>query len=159
MPKLSAQDEKYAQLLFKGEEQSKAFLFLRPYASKWKPESVWQNASKWAAKVRPRLDQLQAKLEKKFDLSQERVLEEYAAAGLSTPLDSPTYGDKHVALKAIRDMLGYDAPKKTEDTRRVLSVELKAELKEFTLEELKAMLVGMEDPTLVELAKLEGEET
>jgi len=68
------------------------------------------------------------------------VLEEYTDAGLAKIPDGPTYADKHVALKGIRDMLGYDAPKKTEESRRVLSVELKAELGEFTIEELKTML-------------------
>lgn len=139
--KWTIQDEQYAQLLFQGMEQSEAFLVIRPHAAKWKPESVWQNASKWAAKVKPRLAELRSKMEKRFEVSQERVLQEYAQTAFKPIEALPEYADKHAALKGIRDMLGYDAPKRTEEFKKSLSLEVQAELKSLTLEELRVLLL------------------
>lgn len=178
-PTLTIQDEQYAQLLFQGVSQYDAFLEIRPHAATWKRNSIDSNASKLATKIEPRLEQLRSKMEKKFEISQERVLREYHSMAFVDPREVFEWGpggvtlkessslsedaaravaeasetmaksggtirvklhSKTEALKGIRDMLGYDAPKRTEEIKKSLSLELQAELKSLTLEELRELL-------------------
>ena len=129
-PKLTIQDERFAQLLFAGIPQRQAFLQIRPSAAQWSENAQDSNASKLARKVSIRLEQLRSKMEKKFEVSQEKVLEEYTQAGFAEIADAPTFADKHAALKGIREILGYDAPKKTENNNpdSPLMVEVLAKL-------------------------------
>jgi hypothetical protein len=53
-------DEAFCLLVLKGESQSDAFRKTRPHSCKWKETAVHENASKLAAKVKPRIDWLKA---------------------------------------------------------------------------------------------------
>lgn len=58
---LTPREEAFAQEIAKGLDQAEAFRVTHPHSLKWKPESVWQRASRMAAsvKVEARVRQLQ----------------------------------------------------------------------------------------------------
>lgn len=68
--------ERFALLCVHYADQSKAYLDVYPHAKKWKRESVYQNASKLAAKVRPRIQELQQEAKEALLISDHSVLRE-----------------------------------------------------------------------------------
>ena len=56
---MTPREEKFARLLVEGKSQAEAYRLTHPHSKRWKPDSVHQNASKLAAKVRPRVQIMQ----------------------------------------------------------------------------------------------------
>lgn len=139
---LTPQEEEFAQLIVSGMTQSDAFIAIRPHAAQWKDNSVYSRSSMLAAKVRRRIEALRGDLADNNALSHDKTIAEYKDAGFAKIAEQPTYADKHTALKGIRAMMGYDAPTKTEETNKSLNLAVQVELRTFTIEELRLMLVA-----------------
>lgn len=68
---MTPREEKFARLLVEGLSQSAAFRTVTPNAKGWKPDSIHQNASKLAAKVMPRVREMQEEAKDRALLSLE----------------------------------------------------------------------------------------
>jgi hypothetical protein len=68
---VTPREEKFARLLVEGLSQSAAFRTVTPNAKNWKPDSIHQNASKLAAKVLPRVREMQEEAKDRALLSLE----------------------------------------------------------------------------------------
>ena len=91
---LTVSQEIYAQSIAKeGLTQRKAFIVAYPHASKWKPSSVDVSASKLnkLSKVTQRITELRDQVKKvandKYDITIDRILEEYAKLAFLNPKD------------------------------------------------------------------------
>jgi len=73
--KLTQREEKFARLLIEGKSQSDAYREVYPHAKRWKPESVWSQASRLAVKVNARVQALSEEAADKAALTRAWVLE------------------------------------------------------------------------------------
>ena len=68
---LTPQQEKFAQAVASGKNQAEAFRVANKRAQKWKPETVWSEASKLMAlpKVSTRVQEIQAAIAKRAEVN------------------------------------------------------------------------------------------
>lgn len=109
--KLSPKHEKFAVLIaLEAKSASDAFRDVYPHSKAWKPDSVWVRASKLAAKVQPRITELQEKDVAKKVLSRNEV-----AIFLSNVVRNEKTEETRtqiMAAKVLAELLGYKAPEK-----------------------------------------------
>lgn len=103
---LTSQQERFAQEISNGKNQSEAYRIAYPKSLKWKDKTVWEKASKIAKddKVRTRIVELKANLEKK-----ELWTREQSVMALKNALeiaDRPT--DVVAVIKELNNMHGYN---------------------------------------------------
>lgn len=100
MIKLSPQQERFAQEIVKGANQSDAYRVAYPTSNKWKEDSVWVKASQLANsdKVVLRIKELREPALKKLNITVERLLQEIE--DLKT---SSRFEDKKLALDCIKE--------------------------------------------------------
>ena len=112
MSKLTAQQEKFCQLVADGHSQADAYRGSYK-VGKSKPETVIQNASRLMAdsNVSARVSELKAALSNKALWTREQAVQALIA---ETAGDRAS--DRINALKALNDMHGYNAPVKSEMT-------------------------------------------
>lgn len=114
--KLTAQQERFAQLLFEGYNQSEAYRIAYPVSLNWKPKSVWEKASELAnnIKVKSRVIQLKNPVIEKFKEAQEAMAQSIIDAATKAEIKKgiPDHSTRHKAAKTGLDYLGMEAPKK-----------------------------------------------
>lgn len=103
---LTSQQERFAQEISNGKNQSEAYRIAYPKSLKWKDKTVWEKASKIAKddKVCTRIVELKANLEKK-----ELWTREQSVMALKNALeiaDRPT--DVVAVIKELNNMHGYN---------------------------------------------------
>ena len=78
--KLTINQEKFAQEVFKGGKQEEALVIAYPNCKKWQPESIRVKASRMMAKanISLRIAQLQAAAASRNEITVDRILKEYA---------------------------------------------------------------------------------
>ena len=128
--------EAFARMLMEGRSQADAYRELFPVSRRWKADSVHEKASKLAAKVRPRVAELQQEGVSKAILTR-NALAEYLSKVILTPVgevgpDSPLVQDysadksgirvrmvsKIAAVSELAKLMGWCAPEKTDFTFR-----------------------------------------
>ena len=134
----NARHERFAQLLTEGRSQADAFKELYPKSRRWQADSVHEKASKLAAKVRPRLAELQAEIAKRVCIDKAEVVNLLAAV-LRTPIGEVTaksplcqrwqakpdgtvlveMPSKIAAAAEIAKLLGWYEPERQEQVHRI----------------------------------------
>ena len=143
MPVLkNARHERFAQLVASGVKQTDAHVQVWPHSAKWKPKSVHEKASKLAAKVRPRIDEILEAQAKAFTVEKGELVK-FLAEVVRTPVDSVgatsqlaqevevrTFGENVVtkvrmpsklgAVSELAKLLGLYEPEKVKGTIRYM---------------------------------------
>lgn len=117
---LTPQQEAFAQLVASGKSQSDAYRSAYPKSLKWKPDSVWQQASKLMAdtKVSTRIDSIKAELAELGLWTRED-----SARALIGVLKNPDKASDIVAaVKELNAMEGFNKPQKLDITGEVTAI-------------------------------------
>lgn len=114
-PKLTIKQEKFCNKYIECGNASEAYRYAYD-CGKMSDKTINENASRLLSnsKVAARVSELRKKLEEKFDIPKERVLQELESIGFSEINKNIRASDKISALSSISKMLGYDAPSKSE---------------------------------------------
>lgn len=105
--------ERFAQAVARGDKKSDAYRECYPHCKNWKDSSVWESASKLAAKVRPRIEELQKAAAQETVLSREAFVRNLKEAFL----ECRQQGDMANMAKVgtlITKVEGWEAPNKVE---------------------------------------------
>lgn len=109
MSGLTHQQEAFAQAVASGKSQSDAYRAAYPASTKWRPDSVWVNASQLAAdtKVAQRIAAIRAELAARGLWTRED-----SARALIGVINQPDKAsDVVAAVKELNAMHGFEAPK------------------------------------------------
>ena len=155
-PLKNSRHERFAVLVANGKTQADAYREVYPSSRGWKDESVHVKASKLAAKVKPRIRELQQKAANKAGITRDELVEIMAEI-VRTPGDAVPAGSRIVqevragkfgstvvipskvqAADFIAKVCGFYAPQKVENEHR------------FSPDEAVAARIGEE------LARLQG---
>lgn len=112
---LTAKQEKFAQLVASGSNQSEAYRASYPCIG-WADETVWKRACELRknGKVAGRISEIQAVTSEKWDWTREKAFATLRAKVLDNPDARP--GDIVGAAKVLNDMTGLNSPQKHEIT-------------------------------------------
>lgn len=139
-PLKNARHEKFAVLVASGKTQADAYRVAYPVSVRWKDKSVHEKASKLVAKVRPRINELQAKVAEAAVVDRATVLSVMSEIVTKAPDDvtgsarfaqemtvDPLTGKVTVRLPSkiaaadfLAKVLGWYAPQKVESDVRFL---------------------------------------
>lgn len=119
MNTLTYNQEKFCQVYIQTGNQSEAYRQAYPKSLKWKPESVNVKASEMMTnvKVSARVKELQNKLEKKHDISKDKIiarLQEIIYKQEELGVDKIDLPAMNKAIDTLNKMQGYYAPEKVE---------------------------------------------
>lgn len=103
--KLTPQQERFAQEFASGKSQADSYRIAYPRSSKWQASSVYEAASKLAAKIAPRLDELRDQLAEKALWSREQSVKVLAEVARRAEKDA----DRVRAVAELNRMHGYEA--------------------------------------------------
>lgn len=119
---MTARQDCFAQAVANGKSQSEAYRLAYPKSLKWKPDTVWQNASKMMAdaKVSTRVDAIRAELAEKNLWSREQSVKALVAV-VNNPEKAT---DVVAAVKELNAMHGFNAPQKIDHSGTVTRIEL-----------------------------------
>lgn len=117
---LTSQQEAFAQAVASGKSQSDAYRSAYPKSLKWKPDSVWQQASKLMAdtKVSTRIDSIRAELAERGLWTRENSVN--ALIGVLKNPDKAS--DIVAAVKELNAMEGFNKPQKLDITGEVTAI-------------------------------------
>ena len=117
---LTSQQEAFAQAVASGKSQSDAYRSAYPKSLKWKPDSVWQQASKLMAdtKVSTRIDSIRAELAERGLWTRENSVN--ALIGVLKNPDKAS--DIVAAVKELNAMEGFNKPHKLDITGEVTAI-------------------------------------
>lgn len=117
---LTPQQEAFAQTVASGKSQSDAYRSAYPKSLKWKPDSVWQQASKLMAdtKVSTRIDSIRAELAERGLWTRENSVN--ALIGVLKNPDKAS--DIVAAVKELNAMEGFNKPQKLDITGEVTAI-------------------------------------
>lgn len=103
---LTTQQEVFAMKVSEGMDNSEAYRFAYPNSKKWKDTSVHVNASKLrnSTKVSLRVKELQEELQKKSELTKERILEELETILDATIADYVTLVTREVDQRSAEEI-------------------------------------------------------
>lgn len=120
MIKLTSQQEAFVKEIIKGTNQRQAFLIAYPNSKNWKIENVDSKASNLAVnvKVKARIEELRAPLQKKFEYSMEECFKKFLEIqALALENADTSKKDLNAAIKCEENkakLLGLYSPEKLE---------------------------------------------
>lgn len=110
--KLTAKEERFAQLIARGMTNSDALREVNPGCLKWKSETVWSKGSELAKKVSARVDEIRAELAEQGIWSRVQ-----SVRALVKVVENPDKSsDVVAAIKELNAMHGFNEPVKVDHT-------------------------------------------